>query len=36
MIARHHYDFDKLINRLKGSATRKLNEYGLHRLQVAS
>ena len=30
VIARHGYDFDKLINRLKGSATRKLREYGIH------
>jgi REP element-mobilizing transposase RayT len=30
VLPRHTYDFDKLINRLKGSATRKLKEYGLH------
>ena len=27
---RHDYDFEKLINRLKGSATRMLSSHGLH------
>jgi REP element-mobilizing transposase RayT len=30
VLGRHSYDFDKLINRLKGSATRSLSEHGLH------
>jgi REP element-mobilizing transposase RayT len=33
VLGRHTYDFDKLINRLKGSATRSLNHYGMHPLK---
>lgn len=30
VLGRHRYDFDKLINRLKGSATRSLAKAGMH------
>jgi REP element-mobilizing transposase RayT len=32
VLGRHRYDFDKLINRLKGSATRSLKEHGMYPL----